>query len=156
MYSMKMNPKWVLFDCCCKNAVWDGCRSVCYKWMEWSPCKVKYRAGCTANNLISNSLLGNLLSLSGFEISDVLKIDDKDYAITFSLYFRWVFHIMEFQNFTPHIYNGERFFKCPMVHIEWSKFVACLRIEIIVISYCLCIYILLFQFKGNQCKRLKY
>ena len=38
--------------------------------------------------LISNSLLGNLLSLSGFEISDVLKIDDKDYAITFSLYFR--------------------------------------------------------------------
>jgi hypothetical protein len=26
--------------------------------------------------------------LLGFEISDVLKIDDKDYAITFSLYFR--------------------------------------------------------------------
>ena len=27
-------------------------------------------------------------SLPGFEISDVLKIDDKDYSITFGLYFR--------------------------------------------------------------------
>ena len=48
--------------------------------------------------LITNFLLGNLRSLSGFEISDVLKIDDKDYAITFSLYFRSVlFHIIELQ-----------------------------------------------------------
>ena len=39
-----------------------------------------------------NSLLRTLLK-PGFEISDVLKIDDKDYAITFSLYFRSVLSI---------------------------------------------------------------
>ena len=31
--------------------------------------------------------MSNVYSDVGFEISDVLKIDDKDYAITFSLYF---------------------------------------------------------------------
>ena len=36
--------------------------------------------GCAKSRMSYNSL--------GFEISDVLKIDDKDYAITFSLYFR--------------------------------------------------------------------
>ena len=30
-----------------------------------------------------------IINFPGFEISDVLKIDDKDYAITFSLYFRY-------------------------------------------------------------------
>ena len=32
-------------------------------------------------------LYNNLLFFLGIEISDVLKIDDKDYSITFSLYF---------------------------------------------------------------------
>ena len=31
--------------------------------------------------------LKNITMISGIEISDVLKIDDKDYSITFSLYF---------------------------------------------------------------------
>ena len=34
-----------------------------------------------------NTYVLNLNSVSGIEISDVLKIDDKDYSITFSLYF---------------------------------------------------------------------
>ena len=32
-------------------------------------------------------ILSRLVVFSGLEISDVLKIDDKDYSITFSLYF---------------------------------------------------------------------
>ena len=32
-------------------------------------------------------ILSRLVIFSGLEISDVLKIDDKDYSITFSLYF---------------------------------------------------------------------
>ena len=39
-----------------KNAVWDGCRSVSYKWVDWmdgwkSPGGVKYRAAYAANEL---------------------------------------------------------------------------------------------------------
>ena len=38
-----------------KSAVWDGCRSVSYKWMDqmdWkSPGGVKYRSAYAANNL---------------------------------------------------------------------------------------------------------
>ena len=38
-----------------KNAVWDGCRSISYKWigLGWkSPGGVKYRAAYAANNII--------------------------------------------------------------------------------------------------------
>ena len=37
--------------------------------------------------LIRVYFIQDLNSVSGIEISDVLKIDDKDYSITFSLYF---------------------------------------------------------------------
>ena len=44
---------------------------------------------CTNGHDISSSV--NYINSPGFEISDVLKIDDKDYAITFSLYFRYIY-----------------------------------------------------------------
>ena len=39
------------------------------------------------SNLESSALILVACIFSGLEISDVLKIDDKDYSITFSLYF---------------------------------------------------------------------
>ena len=44
------------------------------------------------------------INFSGFEISDVLKIDDKDYAITFSLYFRSVLSMKMLNHY--HIFVG--------------------------------------------------
>ena len=63
----KQNEKWQKWKAegsHPKNTVWDGCRSVSYKWMGldgWSPGGVKYRAAYAANKILLWTGLGDRL-----------------------------------------------------------------------------------------------